>query len=188
MNLIRLSPSHASEYRALMLSAYAQHPDAFTSSVDERARLPLSWWEQRLAPGDAPLELVFGCFLGLELAGVAGLAFESRDKVRHKATLFGMFVPAQHRRLGLGAQLVAQALAHARTRAGVKLVQLTVTEGNLAARSLYERHGFVAFGLEPMAVAVAGGYVAKLHMWCPLEGHPVQRKLPSICNPTDPSP
>ena len=38
----RLSPSHAGNYRALMLEAYAAHPDAFTSSVAERERLPMA--------------------------------------------------------------------------------------------------------------------------------------------------
>ena len=169
MQLIRLDPSHASDYRALMLEAYAQHPQAFTSSVDERARLPLGWWESRLAPGDAPDELVFGCLLDHQLAGVAGLAFERRDKVRHKASLFGMYVPAEYRRMGLGQHLVQHALSYARTRPGVRLVQLTVTDANVAARSLYARHGFVPFGLEPMAVAVGTSYVDKLHMWYGLD-------------------
>lgn len=48
---------------------------------------------------------------------------------------------------------------------GVKLVQLTVTQGNLAAQALYQRCGFVAFGLEPYAVAVGDAYLAKVHMW-----------------------
>lgn len=187
MSLIRLDPSHTDDYRTLMLYAYAQHPEAFTSSVNERARLPLSWWQQRLAPGDTPLELVFGCFLDHKLAGVVGLAFETREKVRHKATLFGMFVPAQLRCLGLGSQLVERTLAYTKTRAGVELVQLTVTESNLASRSLYERHGFVAFGLEPKAVVVEGGYFAKLHMWCQLDAQPVQRKLPPHPKPNQPS-
>jgi ribosomal protein S18 acetylase RimI-like enzyme len=172
MQIIRLEPTHANDYRSLMLSAYAQHPQAFTSSVDERASLPLSWWESRLAPGEAPDELVFGCLQDQQLAGVAGLAFERRDKVRHKASLFGMYVPAQYRRLGLGKHLVRHALSYARTRPGVRLVQLSVTDGNIAARSLYEHQGFKPFGLEPMAVAVDAGYVDKLHMWCPLKASP----------------
>ena len=174
MQLLRLDPSHASDYRALMLNAYAQHPEAFTSSVNERATLPLSWWQARLAPGDDPTELVFGCVLGQELAGVAGLAFDRRDKVRHKASLFGMFVRTQHRQMGIGSRLVEHALAYARTRSGVLLVQLTVTQGNHAAQSLYERHGFVSYGREPMAVALESGYVNKLHMWCKLETSPAE--------------
>ncbi len=168
----RLTPQHAAEYRALMLEAYARHPDAFTSSAAERAQLPVAWWEDRLATDELPKEIVFGCFTDGVLSGVAGLAFETREKTKHKATLFGMYVPTAHRHRGLGSKLVATALAYAKTRPGVLLVQLTVTEGNTAAQSLYERHGFMPFGLEPFAVAVDSGYVSKSHLWCPLESLP----------------
>jgi ribosomal protein S18 acetylase RimI-like enzyme len=165
-----LPPRYAVKYRALMLHAYAQHPDAFTSSAQERERLPLSWWESRLSGGADAAEIVIGAFApdangNEELAGVVGLSFEAREKARHKCTLFGMYVAAEHRRLGLGDALVIAALQHARMRSHLRLVQLTVTQGNDAAYALYERHGFVQYGLEPMAVAVNGGFVNKCHMW-----------------------
>lgn len=164
----RLTPAHAAPYRALMLEAYAHHPEAFTSSVAERAALPLSWWEARLSDGHAPPEMVFGAFIEGRLSGVAGLSFEPREKTRHKATLFGMYVPAQARQHGLGKRLVRAVLDEAAARPGIVLVQLTVSQGNAAAQALYERCGFVAFGLEPLAVRVDAGYVAKVHMWRPV--------------------
>ncbi len=168
MNVQRLSPQHAPAYRALMLEAYAAHPDAFTSTVGERAALPITWWEARLAEGPAPREVVFGATEGSSLQGVAGLSFESREKASHKAKLFGMYVPAVLRGRGLGRALVTGALDYARARPGVSLVQLTVTHGNVAAEALYRHCGFVEFGVEPLAVAVNGGFVSKLHMWCDL--------------------
>ena len=158
-----------------MLEAYELHPDAFTSSAGERAALPLTWWESRLGPGPAPSDMVLGAFRSDKLAGVAGLSFETREKIRHKATLFGMYVPSEFRRAGIGHQLVGAALAHARARNGVTLVQLTVTHGNRAARPLYERCGFVEFGLEPFAVAVGAQYVSKVHMWCDLRASQANR-------------
>lgn len=168
-NVRRLQPGDAIPYRELMLDAYARHPDAFTSSAAERSLLPLSWWEARLSAEPLAEEIVFGAFTAEgALAGAAGLGFQKREKARHKAQLFGMVVVAQHRSSGIGAALVQAVLAAARSRPGVRLVQLTVTEGNDSARRLYERHGFVSFGVEPMAVAVAQGYVAKVHMWSDL--------------------
>jgi ribosomal protein S18 acetylase RimI-like enzyme len=163
---VRLTPRDASAYRALMLQAYAQHPQAFTSSVEERAVLPLIWWEQRLSEASRAADVVFGVRDGDQLVAVVGLSFDAHEKARHKATLFGMYVAPDARQHGLGAALVQRALACARSRAGVQLVQLTVTEGNHSAQALYQRHGFVTFGLEPMAVAVGQGFVAKTHMWC----------------------
>lgn len=168
MNVQRLSPPHAPAYRAMMLEAYAAHPDAFTSTVGERSVLPIAWWEARLAEGPAPREVVFGAIEGSALQGVAGLSFELREKARHKATLFGMYVPAVLRGRGLGRSLVNSALDYARARLGVSLVRLTVTHGNAAAEALYRRCGFVEFGLEPCAVAIGDAYVSKVHMWCDL--------------------
>ncbi|MEO8022969.1 GNAT family N-acetyltransferase [Polaromonas sp.] len=166
MTLRLLNPRDALAYRALMLEAYALHLDAFTSAPEERAALPLSWWEERLGEDAQAAERVFGVFQDGQLAGVAGLSFEQREKVRHKASLFGMYVPARHRQRGLGRQLVHAVLAGARDRPGVRLVQLTVTQGNASAQALYESCGFTAFGVEPFAVAVDDGFVSKVHMWC----------------------
>lgn len=174
----RLAPRHARTYRELMLEAYAQHPAAFTSSAEERAALTLAWWEERLSDAPDAREAVFGAFDGAALVGAAGLLFEPRAKGRHKATLFGMMVRPSHRRVGVGAGLLGAALAHARSRRELLQLQLTVTDGNDGARALYQRFGFVAYGVEPYAVAVDAGYVAKIHMWCPLRALPTPRENP----------
>ncbi len=165
MLIVRLTPCHAADYRALMLEAYATHPDAFTSTVAERERLPLSWWSARVGADPAAGRLVLGAFDGTELAGVVGLSFEQREKVHHKATLFGMYVRPRWQRRGIGRQLVLSAMTHARERPGVNVVQLTVTETNGPAVAMYESCGFLRFGVEPLAVAVGSEYVAKVYMW-----------------------
>ena len=164
----RLAAADAEAYRTLMLEAYECHPDAFTSSVAERSVLPLAWWAARLAPDPDAAEAVFGAWVDGELAGVAGLAVETREKTRHKSTLFGMYVPQRHRRRGLARSLVEAVLADAGRRPATRLVQLTVTAGNAPAQRLYESCGFVAFGTEPLAVRIASAYVSKVHMWCDL--------------------
>ncbi|KRP64343.1 GNAT family N-acetyltransferase [Pseudomonas orientalis] len=152
----------AHAYRTLMLEAYGAYPQAFTSSVAERAAMPLSWWEKRL---DNPLDRLLGAFEGDQLAGIVGLAFEPREKARHKVTLFGMYVTQAYQQRGLGRQLVEAALAQARQHPRLKLIQLTVTAGNDAALALYQRCGFIQYGLEPLAVRVGDEYFDKIHLW-----------------------
>ncbi|HEX8611605.1 MAG TPA: GNAT family N-acetyltransferase [Telluria sp.] len=171
MKIDRLNPSHASAYRALTLEALALHPEAYTSTAQERAMHPASWWEARLPPGAASNEVVIGAFDDDgALVGSAGLSFEAREKGRHKVTLFGMYITPRCRRAGLGTQLLDAALGYASARPHAKIIQLTVTEENAAARSLYERLGFAAFGVEPYAIALGGHYLAKIHMWRALSG------------------
>lgn len=165
----RLEPQHAAEYRALMLLAYLQHPDAFTSSVTERETLPLSWWEQRLCTDPTGHEVVLGVFASGTLVGAVGIARETREKTRHKATLFGMFVHEAHRIRGLGRQLVNAALDHARRQSGLRQLVLTVSANNDRAESLYASCGFERYGVEPDAIRVGDTLVSKVHMWCKLE-------------------
>lgn len=165
----RLRREDVDAYRALMLQAYADHPDAFTSSVSERAALPLDWWRQRVGAQVDAHEVVFGVFANGTLVGAVGLARETREKTRHKATLFGMMVYPQYQGHGMGRALVQAVLDYAARLPGLRMVQLTVTEGNTRAQALYQRMGFVAYGVEPMAVAVGAGFANKIHMACRLQ-------------------
>ncbi|WP_300630612.1 GNAT family N-acetyltransferase [Pseudomonas sp.] len=167
MTIRALSPGDAEAYRALMLEAYEVYPQAFTSSVAERASMPLSWWQKRL---DGALDRLLGAYVGDVLVGIVGLAFEPREKARHKVTLFGMYVTQAHQRNGLGRRLVQAALGQAREHPRLKVVQLTVTAGNDAAFALYRRCGFIQYGLEPLAVRVGLDYFDKIHMWRELRG------------------
>jgi RimJ/RimL family protein N-acetyltransferase len=162
MSIRRLRAGDAQAYRQLMLQAYALHPQAFTSSTHERAALPINWWESRLT---SRLDVLLGAFVEEELVGIVGLALEPREKARHKALLFGMYVTEAHCHRGLGYQLVQAALGEARRHAFLRLVQLTVTAGNDPAVKLYQRCGFVLYGLEPQAIRVGDEYLDKIHMW-----------------------
>lgn len=165
MSIRRLRAGDALAYRELMLQAYALHPQAFTSSLSERAAMPLNGWESRLT---SRLDVVLGAFVADELVGIVGLALDPRQKARHKATLFGMYVADAHRHRGLGQRLVEAALAEARRHDFLRLVQLTVTAGNDPAVKLYQRCGFVLYGLEPMAIRLGDEYFDKIHMWLEL--------------------
>jgi RimJ/RimL family protein N-acetyltransferase len=161
----RLIPADAPAYRTLMLSAYRDHPEAFTSSYEERAAQPADGWAWRLAPGAEVAQRVFGAFVGDRLVAAAGWQREDRSKTAHRAELFGMFVAGDVRGRGAGRALVDAVLADLRATPGMLTVRLTVTDGNDAAERLYARCGFVRIGREPMAVRVGEGFVAKVAMW-----------------------
>lgn len=147
-----------------MLHAYEVAADAFTSTPEERAAEPDSWWISRIA-NPMGFSQVFGAFSGDELVGTVTIEFSEKPKTRHKAHLLGMFVNESARGLGAGKALLTKALAAAAARTGVVVVTLTVTEGNVPAVALYEACGFKAFGVEPMAIATSDGYQSKVHMW-----------------------
>jgi len=168
MPIRRLRPEDAPRYRALMLDAYRDHPDAFTSSFEERAAQPADWWAWRLSPDSD--QRVVGALEGESLVGAAGWQRDPRARTRHRGELFGMAVAAPARGRGLGRALVEAVLADLRAADGMVAVRLTVTEGNRAAERLYARCGFVRCGTEPMAVRVGDRFLDKVVMWRTLDG------------------
>ncbi|MFO1312713.1 MAG: GNAT family N-acetyltransferase [Burkholderiales bacterium] len=177
---IRVAPLTAGDvarYRALMLHAYAAEPDAFTSTPAERAALPESWWIARIADPEG-LSRAFGAFDGDDLVGTVAIEFSAKPKTRHKAHIVGMFVKESARGLGAGKALVGAAIEAIAARPGLRLVTLTVTEGNAPAVALYNLFGFRAFGVEPMAIAAGEGFKSKVHMYLAL-GDPPAASAPT---------
>jgi RimJ/RimL family protein N-acetyltransferase len=158
----RLLPADAPAYRALRLRALLEHADAFTSSHDEDSAKPLAATQQRLAADSG--DTVWGAFAGEALIGMIGLGREPRMKIRHKGVVFGMYVAHEHCGRGVGAALLAHLIDEARSDPLLHQLTLTVTATNDGARTLYERAGFAAFGVEPRAVRIGGVYHDKIHM------------------------
>lgn len=164
LDIRRLTESDAAEYRELRLRGLREHPDAFTSSFEEDQLKPLEWARQRLgARPEAPHDFILGAYADGKLVGILGMSVEARTKVRHIGEVFGMYVAPEHAGRGAGRLLVDACIARAR-ETGLERLRLTVTDSNARAKSLYERAGFRAFGLERNAVKVDGSYFDKCHM------------------------
>lgn len=177
MNLLvrPLLPDDAPAYRELMLAAYAESPDAFTSTAEERAGEPISYWLSRIGRPDSGT-LALGAYAGEQLVGSVALERERKPKTAHKALLIGMVVKPAQRRSGAGRALIAALLAHAARQPGLLRINLTVTEGNQAAIRLYESVGFSHWGREPRAIRTADErLLAKLHLGLDLRPGPPDR-------------
>ena len=150
-----------------MLEAYEFAPDAFTSTAEERAREPDSFWVKRIADPTRLTE-AFGAFEDEELVGTVALEFSAKPKTKHKALVIGMYVTEAARGRKAARALLDAAIESAKAREGILLLMLTATEGNEPAISLYRSAGFEEFGIEPMAILTPRGYKAKVHMCLPL--------------------
>ena len=167
MHVALLKASDGTQYRELMLQAYALAVDAFTSTAEERAREPEAFWVKRIADPSG-MSLAFGAFEGQELVGTVALEFSAKPKTKHKALVIGMYVSPEARGTGAGRALLKAAVKYAQAREGTRQLTLTVTEGNTPAVNLYTSAGFQSFGIEPMAILTPEGYKAKVHMWLSL--------------------
>jgi RimJ/RimL family protein N-acetyltransferase len=163
-----LTPEDAVSFIALRLRGLQEQPQAFASSYEEEAPVPLAEIEQRLQP--RPGAVVFGAFDGHTLVAVVGLVREAHIKLAHKAFVWGMYVAPEHRREGIGAALLRCALAHAASAFGVRQVNLGVNTKNTAALSLYRSLGFEPFGVEREFLCIDGEYHDECQMVCRVSG------------------
>jgi RimJ/RimL family protein N-acetyltransferase len=162
MYIRRLVPSDAASYQALRLQALRDTPTAFSSSYEEECDTPMATIAAHMAPDSGRHR--FGAFDGDALVGVVGLGRETAAKLRHQAYIGGMYVAPAYRGKGLGRQLMAQALALADSMEGLRQIVLTVTDGNLAALTLYQDLGFIVFGRAPAALRVDGEFYDVVHL------------------------
>ncbi len=147
-----LGPADAERYRQVRLDALRLHPEAFAADYADEAALSSAQWADRLM---VPGLTRFGAFAGDELVGLVGLHLHSDAKRKHKAELFSMYVDAAHRSTGLSRRLVDAVVDKAR-EAGALVLHLSVTVGNVPARRLYQRAGFIVYGVERRALLVDG--------------------------------
>jgi RimJ/RimL family protein N-acetyltransferase len=163
MHVTTLTSADVVAYRALMLEAYEQAPDAFTTTAAEREAEPESWWVKRMGSVDG-LATSFGAWKGSSLVGTVALEYSAKPKTRHSALVLGMYVQAQERGKGVGLALLNAAIAAASARPEILCLTLTHTEGNVPAYRLYRSVGFVEWGTQPQAIRTSAGLKGKVHM------------------------
>jgi ribosomal protein S18 acetylase RimI-like enzyme len=163
-NILEIRPlaenDHAA-FRRLRLEATADSPTAIAPTYQEEAGRTDEENRARIRRTDT--QAVFGAFIDGQLAGIAGLRREPLEQLRHKATLWGVFIRPERRHEGLARALLSHVLSYAREE-GVLQVQLCVNAENARARSLYHSLGFATYGLEPRAMRVGDRYFAEEHM------------------------
>jgi ribosomal protein S18 acetylase RimI-like enzyme len=166
MTIRQLVRDDAAPYHALRLRMLRMYPDAFTSSFEEDSRKPVAWAEARITPAaDSPHDFVLGAFVDDQrIIGAVGIAVERKQKQRHKALLFGMYVAPEEAGRGIGRALLSACLARARAIPGLEQLVLTVTASNDRACRLYQAAGFATYGIEERAIKIGSDYFSKVHM------------------------
>jgi RimJ/RimL family protein N-acetyltransferase len=165
----QLAANDAEAFLRLRREALLDAPLAFSSSP-RYDRVSSAEAARAIIEG-ATGSWVFGAFApdpgGIHkelLVGMVGLRREDNPKLAHKGYIWGMYVSPEYRRQGIGQALLGAAIEHALGLEGVTWVQLSVSEAAPAARRLYERNGFVAWGTEPEALRHGGRTVSETHM------------------------
>lgn len=142
MEVRRIRAHEGPRLRALRLSALADAPTAFGSSLAEAQGHPADYWDSLAwERANAQTSATFVVEENERWYGMVG-CFIHRD-YPEIVRLVSMWVDPTRRKSGVGTSLVEAVVQWARA-CGAKCVQLWVTDTNHRAKSLYARSGFVA--------------------------------------------
>lgn len=146
----------AEVYQKLRLEALLANPEAFGSTYEREVDFTRQEVCQRIAPEAGKFTL--GAFIEGRLAGIVTFVRENGPKTRHKGNVYGMYVSAQYRGMGIGRQLLEELVREARKLDGLEQMTLTVVQDNERAKALYTSAGFTVFGTEKNALKINGEY------------------------------
>lgn len=153
MNIRLLTEHDVLPFQTLRLRGLQETPDAFAITSNEFQQESLLQLTERVRiDGDPPERFVLGAFDSENnLIGMAGFFREHFSKMRHKATVWGMYVASEVRGQGIGKLLLQDLLRRSATLPGLEQIHLGVVTTNETARRLYTTLGFRVYGLEPHA-------------------------------------
>ncbi|PPA70716.1 GNAT family N-acetyltransferase [Jeotgalibacillus proteolyticus] len=166
----QLSGEYAEEYRELRLKALKEHPDAYSSSYEEKCTAPLQETIDQLNSGSS---YTFGAFKHKKLIGVVTLIPYYALKLRHKALIVAVYVNPMDRRGGAAGELMRTAIRQAYQLEHVEQILLTVAEGNAGAKGLYTSLGFKTYGVEKKALKIKENYINEEYMLLELKKNPI---------------
>ena len=158
----QLGPEDAAAFQRLRLEGLRESPAAFAASHEEEEKIPVEEIARRLKA--SPDNWVLGAFVSGELAGVVGFYRESGNNLRHKGKVWGTYVSPGHRGRKIGEGLMRECVAKIDGMPEMRSARLLVNPTQVAAMKLYEKLGFVRFGVEPDALFVNGTYHSLVNM------------------------
>ena len=153
MIIKELTPANSSDYKSFFLGGLKFHEDNFRISIADEMLAPF--------PTEGTQDsFTLGAFDSEKLVGVVSFQREGRDreKLRHKATLFRMYVDQRYHGKGIGRLLITNVINTAIALQDIEQINLTVISGNAPAKALYEKFGFTTFSTEKNAIKWKGKY------------------------------
>jgi RimJ/RimL family protein N-acetyltransferase len=143
-----------------------RYPDAFTSDHATEQHKPPQAFASRLGNAESG-HFILGAFDAQNrLLGTIAIERDRdvRPQKRHIAHITAVMVSEVAQGSGIATQLVASCVKLALANTSLDQLVLTVTASNAHVVRLYERAGFVPYGLLPRAIRVEAQFYDKLHM------------------------
>lgn len=149
----QLVEADAPAFLALRVAGILENPSYFGSPAAEEEAAGVPLFESRIR-GSQEADAVFGAFRGDALVAIAGFFRPASGTMKHRATLWGVYVAPEERGGDTAERLIRRVIDHAREHVDVLTGHVTV--GNARARRFYVRLGFGFSGVEHKNLKVDG--------------------------------
>ncbi len=161
-----LGTGDESAYIAIRREMLADSPWAFAASAEDDRGLQAGFLERITRERT---NVIVGEYSSQRegestLVGVAGVHTLSHRKMAHRAHVWGVYVSPTARGHGVGERVMRGVIDAARRWPGVTSLGLSASVKSLGAIRLYERLGFVRWGVEPGAVVLNGEAIDEVHL------------------------
>jgi RimJ/RimL family protein N-acetyltransferase len=156
MEIRRLTPKDAVQYRELRLKSLQENPEAFLVTYNHEVSKPIEDTQNKLQMSNSRFTL--GSFDKQELVGMVTFVREQHLKTIHKGNIYAMYVSPTYRGEKIGKALITALITRARLFEGLEQIGLTVISDNIAAKQLYGSLGFTVCGVERNALKYEGQY------------------------------
>lgn len=153
-----LAAEDSAIFRDLRLRAAKEEPAAFLESYEELIEETAEQYKSRFNNG-----WIAGAFCEGGLVGCSGLFVRKGRKVRHKGTVWGVYVTPEMRGHAIARTLTNMVLDEGKA-AGLEVAVLNADSANPVALGLYESMGFMLQGMEPHDLKLPERYVDNVLM------------------------
>ena len=160
--------------RALRLRALGEHPEAFGQTYAEAMQLSPDEVRTRAETvwTHADNQVFVAVTAESSFVGTLWVSREPRERERHRAHVWGVYVAPEARSQGIARRLLAAAIAWCRSLDGVLQMHLSVAANNAPAIRVYHEAGFTWCGRTPRTWILDGQALDQDHMVLMLDGYP----------------
>lgn len=170
MKISRLTPKDYDQFYALRLESLETCPEEFATDAEAWKNASRETINKLLVTSEERKDTpILGAWVDEKLVGLVGVNRDLRPSVKHKSTLWGMYVTLSHRKHGIGKALLVAIVSVLKEEPDLRLIRAVVTVTSTDAITLLKKGGFKIYGQEPEAKQLEGKFYDQVYLWLPLK-------------------
>lgn len=152
MNIKKLKPTDAEDYKTIRLEALQAHPEDFADCYDEVSDRKFSEHVQTLEK-----QVVFGAYDDDKIVGMVGVRPYKDDRRAHTAYVWGVYVNDAYKGQGIATDMMYKAMDYVSERKFEKVILKYFTTTDIVS-DFYDSLGFKQYGVDKKALKYNGVY------------------------------